>query len=449
MGKKKGGDGGGKKRGGGGGVWTAADHEERSAAKQAKLTQKQVDRSALLSHDTEDKREQKKLQLHITKTVRHVDGIRERLRQWDDVTEAKRRKAEEEKRRKEEEEADENAPKKVRRRAGPETWKLRGAARPAWEVYDFDTRYIDPHIKAHEDDKARVKRSRNMLVLFKNNFDSPEAPPICRAFLTLLMQLALLYRQANKIKASRKTLLECLDLDSLVAPISLARCHLMRLYLEAKRPESAERLLDRLPDNDKSVWIQYSRLLIEYQKHSTKGDDGDEDSSDTNKSLEAALVLAVRANVYCAYYLAFGETFDSVIEYAEEIEDATDQEPLEEAIEFCNSEVRQDWEEEKGATQWLQDKLLAVLGASDDEKGEGMKSLLSAADLDWETPLKRMEEAAKVAREEEEAEQDEEEEDEEDIVDVTMFAGMFRTAMEMVEEQSSSRSDLGVPVPMK
>lgn len=446
MGKKGGGDnGGGGKRGrGAGAMWTAADHMERTARKQAKLTQKQMDRSETLAHDTENKREQQKLLLHIAKTLREVDGIRERLARWDDVNEEKRQKAEEEKRRKEEEAADENAPKKVRRRAGPETWKLRGAARPAWEVYDFDTRYVDPHLKAHADFKASVKRSRNLLVLFKNNFGSPDAPPICRYFLTLLMQLALLYRQASKIKASRKTLLECIDLDSLEAPISTARCHLIRLYLDANRPESAVRLLDRLPNNDKSVWIQYSRLLLEYKNRENR----EEDAPDT---LEESLVLSIRANVYCAYYLAFGETFDSVMEYAQEIEDATDQEPLEEAIEYCNSEMRQAWEDEEGATAWLQQKLFTALAS--DKKAEDS---LSAANVDWQTPLQRMEVAAKAAREEEDAENEDEEEDEEDVVDFAMFAGMFRTAMEMVEEQSSelkkssiARAKLGAPVPMK
>jgi hypothetical protein len=56
-----------------------------------------------------------------------------------------------------------------------------------------------------------------------------------------------------------------MDLDSLEKPITLARCHLMRLYLDADRPESVQRLLERLPKNDKSVWIQYSRVLMEYR----------------------------------------------------------------------------------------------------------------------------------------------------------------------------------------
>jgi hypothetical protein len=53
----------------------------------------------------------------------------------------------------------------------------------------------------------------------------------------------------------------------------------------------------------------------------------------------------------------FGGNFDEAIEYAEEIEDATDEEPLEEAIEYCNSEQRQAWENEPGLQLWIQELL--------------------------------------------------------------------------------------------
>ena len=257
-----------------------------------------------------------------------------------------------------------------------------------------------------------------MLVLYKNNFGGPETPPVCREYLVLLMQLGLLYRQANKIKAARSTLLEVMDLDSLEKPITLARCHLMRLYLEANRPDSVQRLLEHLPETDKSVWIQYSRVLVEYRK--SKEDD--------RSQLEAAFVLAVKANVYCAFYLSFGDTFDGAIEYAEEIEDATDEEPLEEAIEYCNSEQRQAWEDEEGLQEWTRTSILAVL------KGKKEYCGLIPADLDWETPLQRMEDMARAARAAEDEDADDEVDGADEEVDVLMFAGMFRTGMEMVED---------------
>ena len=427
MGKNKGTASGGKKRGQSE-VWTAADHQERTAAKQMKgkgSSKSKMERAKLLDHGTSDRKEAQKLNLHIIKTKRAVDTMRDRLKQWDAVNEEKRQKEADTKRRKQEEEeaAKEAGIVKKRQRLGPESWKLRGAARPAWEVYDFDTRYVDPHLKAHEEAKASIQRSQNMLVLHKNKFGGPETPPVCREYLGLLMQLGLLYRQANKIKAARSTLLEIMDLDSIEKPLTLARCHLMRLYLEADRPDSVQRLLERLPENEKSVWIQYSRVLIEYRNRK------EDDTSD----LDAAVALAVRANVYCAFYLAFGDSFDSAIEYAEEIEDATDEEPLEEAIEYCNSEQRQAWEDADGLQKWLRTSILAVLKEKKEKFG------LTPADLDWETPLKRMETAARAARAEEDDGTEDDVDDTEEEVDVLMFAGMFRTAMEMVEDKHGLR----------
>lgn len=36
---------------------------------------------------------------------------------------------------------------------------MQGAARPTWEVYDFDTRYVDPYIKDQEEAHKKAKRS--------------------------------------------------------------------------------------------------------------------------------------------------------------------------------------------------------------------------------------------------------------------------------------------------
>jgi hypothetical protein len=69
-----------------------------------------------------------------------------RLNAWDEVDEQQsyKRQCEEEKRKRNLENGNE-PPQKKRGRLGPETWKLRGAARPAYEVYgeeflDFTTR---------------------------------------------------------------------------------------------------------------------------------------------------------------------------------------------------------------------------------------------------------------------------------------------------------------------
>lgn len=132
--------------------------------------------------------------------------------------------------------------------------------------------------------------------------------------------------------------------------------------------------------------------------------------------------------------------FDKAMEYVEEIEDATKEEPLELAIEYCNSEQRQYWEETDGAIEWIRSHLLK------EEKEDGKDILvkegccLSADELDWKELLQNMEEAAQVAQAKEEEEGRETNEDDLEEVDVLMYAGMFRTAMEMVQEQYKLKS---------
>jgi hypothetical protein len=386
-------------------VWTASDHAERTAKR--RVNSKQEKRSAQLAHDTPEQRDAKRLELSVTQLERRVQQLRNRLEQWDDVAEAAR--AEEEA--KQSEEQEESQLKKKKQRKGPETWQLRGAARPAWEVYDFDVRYVDPHAKAQQEAQERTQRSRNLLVLGKGQFGTAELPEACREFLATLMQLGMLYQQANKMKSARKVFLECLDLERQEQPLTLARCHLMRLYLNAERPESAQRLWQRLPATDPSVWIRYSEPLVKFTLSDTSADE--------------ALVRAIRANLYCALYLAFGAIFDSCLEYVQEIQDATDEEALEEAIEYCNSEQRTVWETADGAKEWIQTMVLNGLKQTD-------QSVLSKEDVDWRGKLKNLLAAAQAGQRQID---DKSDVDDDDEVDVLMFAGMFQTAMEMVEEQ--------------
>jgi len=426
--------GGTKKRG----VWTNADHMERDGKRNKKKV-KQFERSQRLTHGTEEKFNTKKIQLHITKTERQVTALRDRLRSWDDVTEEKRRKDMEEAERKKRDAADPTIKKPRRRRLGPETWKLRGAARPAWEVYDFDVRYECPHIKAHEDAKGRAGRSRNLLLLYKGKFGNSDSPEVCRDYLIFLMRLALLYKQAKKFKSARTTFLECLELDSEQRPITCARSHLMRIYLNANRPHSARRLWGKLSPKDANVWIRYSHALVEY----TAWKDDKEGSSQAVAC--EALSNAIRANIYCAYYLAFGNNFfDDVMEYVEEIVDATEEEPLEESIEYCNSEQRQSWEENDGAVEWVQAVILDTLqdknNDTDMDQSTSSTLPLSKEDLDWRGALQQLEKAAKAdfeRQEEGHINPNNNSDDQEPLeeVDALMFSGMFRTAMEMVEEK--------------
>ena len=269
--------------------------------------------------------------------------------------------------------------------------------------------------------------------------------PHCREFLSLLMQLGNLARQANQLKTARQAFIECMELDSVDSPITPARCHLMRLYMDANRPESARRLWEKLPDEDPSVWIRYSAALIEFVSWKLL----DEEGSSQEKA-ELLLAKAIRANVFCSYYIAFFDTFSDVMDYADEIEDADEGVPLEEAIEYCNSEQMGAWMGTEGAVDWVRDVVLRGLHAHPVADGE-----LSTSDLQWKDKIDNIkkqyeEEAMQEMRSDEQDSKNSEAEDDVDsdeesgneegsVVDTAMFAGMFETAMEMLEEGGQLR----------
>jgi len=463
--------GGSNGNGNGGGGWSHEEHNARIDAHMATLTKKCLKKGqsvsetlekgykrTALAHDNADKIDSKKLHLVIVKTKREVDALRERLRTWDDAEEKKRQeeeiRREEEKKRKAMEEAS-GIKKKKRGRLGPETWKLRGAARPAWEVYDFDTRYVDPHLEAHQKAKEKAQRIRNILTIFKGQFGRMESKeeedgetkplppqPHCRRFLSLLMQLGLLNMEAKKYKAAREVFLECIDLDGITSPVTNARCRLMRMYLEANRPASARRLWERLPQTDNSSWIRYSAALIEYVSWKLLEEDGS-----SQQTAELYLVRAIKANIYCAYHIAYHDTFESVVEYAEEVEDAEER-TLEEAIEYCASEQMGTWVGTDGAIDWMRSVLHRIRNGWS-MMVDGVEEI-SVKDLEWSDALAKAEEEFELSRKEDmkneyfmmrkkredgyDNEGEEEEEEEEETPDLLMYAGMFRTAMDMLED---------------
>jgi len=406
---------------------------------------------SFLAHDGKNQIEAKKISLHITKLKREIEQLRKRLKSWDDVTEAKIEreriaKEELERKRKLEEEENFGKPKKRKRRPGPETWKLRGAARPAYEVYDFDTRYVDPYMKEHEEAKARANRSRNIFALFKGQFgissDEKNGPPqpACRNFLSMLVQLAHLSEEARKFKTAREAFLECIDLegDNNGEPsITNARSHLMRMYMEANRPESARRLWERFP-TDSSAWVRYSAALVEFVSWKLLNEEGS-----TEQSSERLLAHAVQSNVYCAFYLAFHDTFQSVFEYTEDIEDAHER-TLEEAIEYCSSEQMGAWLGTEGALEWIKNNLLDIL-----QNGKSKYGFINRTHLDWNHSLldaeiqykekKRMEdERIHLDNVDNKGNTEEDQEEEEtDGADFIMYSGMFRTAFEMLDESGA------------
>ncbi|CAB9530133.1 expressed unknown protein [Seminavis robusta] len=368
--------------------------------------------TAKLTHDSRVKREGAKLRLNITKTQREIETLRERLRKWDNAEEQERRDEEERKRKE---------PPKKKGRLGPESWKLKGAARPAWMVNEFDVRYECPHLKAHEEAREKAKRVQNLLVLYKGKFgqqftDDDLSYPYRRQLLALLMQYGLLNKEASKFKTARTALLECLDLDGIQHPITNARCHFMRLYLQVNRPQSVHELwntrLSAAGKQETSVWVLYSVALVEYIRWNDFGES-------TRQQAEQALLRAFDGNPLCAYYLAFSDFFHQYMEYTDDIEDAGDLPG--QAIEYCHDEQMGMWMGTEGALQWVQDTLLRA-----------------KTDFDWNRHLEMIETEHKGNGQGDQNGEDEgEEESQEDQADLLMFVGMFRTTMEMLEANGS------------
>lgn len=397
--------------------------------------------SIYLSHDTKERRSDLKLKLHRTRLERIVESMKKRLQAWDPVAEAELVAKQKEEEKRKESELEFGKPKKKKGRLGPETWKLRGAARPAHEVYDFDVRYVDPHIKAHEAAKEKAKRLVNLLAASNKGEGKPsfleQAGDIGREYLATLMQLAHVAQEMKFFKTARACFLDCIELDS--ESITTAREDLMRMFMKLGRTEAAMRLGERLKDDD-SVWIRYSHALLSFREK--QGD------------AETLMIRAIQANPLCAYYLAYYETFSSVMEYTDDVAEADDvpQSSLEEAIEYCSSKMGRDWVTSRAA-----DELRKLLQAA----RRGALEALPPAAVEWSDRLRYIEsefearmaaskddEASCVADDEnnschadvarsrsgDESASLEEEEVDEPPVDVTMFASMFRTAMEMLEK---------------
>jgi hypothetical protein len=260
------------------------------------------------------------------------------------------------------------------------------------------------------------------------------------------MQYALLNLEARKFKSARETLLEIIELEGVntLKPLTNARCRLMRMYLEANRPDSARRLWEKLPTYYSSIWIRYSAALLEFVSWKIL-----EEKGSSEESAKKLLAQAIRSNVYCAYYIAFHETFQQVMEYTDEVEDAEDG-TLDQAIEYYNSEEMGNWVGTEGAVEWIRSVILEILDGDDDPESDEIG--LKKSDLEWEEKLVKVEKDYEVMASAEDKNEDEVEEDsiseKEDLegngeaseVDFLMFTGMFRTGMDMLTDSGAFSS---------
>ncbi|KAL3767277.1 hypothetical protein ACHAW5_002080 [Stephanodiscus triporus] len=403
-----------------------------------------------------------------------------------------------------------------RPRPGPEGWKLRGAARPAHEVYDFDVRHVDVHRMALDEANARARRVVNVIEACRGRFASDDgdgdvddgggkavrgtalAPPQpqCRRYLSLLTQLGSIQLHRGNHSSARKAFLEAIELEGYDNPNSItnARYRLMNMYLSCNRPNSARGLWEKLRYDD-SAWIRYSAALIEYVSWNLLGERGS-----TAEIAEAALARAIRGNVYVAYLLGWSQTFEKAMEYTDEVVESgimvgKESGSLLEAIEYgcrCyssssaagngkempgNDDDDDDkdvgmamWLGTEGSLDWVRSVVLRVLNGDNDdgEEGWGRRSdrsgtaKLTKADLlCWEGRLNEEEEeferqdrkkkgdGSLTKKDEAQAENESDDDDgddcddasgqgddDDDFVDpdVPMYAGMFRTAMDWLQD---------------
>lgn len=379
-------------------------------------------------------------------------------------------------------------------RPGPESWKLRGAARPAYEVYDFDTRHVDVHRLALDAANARARRVVNVMKVCRGRFamdfvdnthqdDTDTAgetktptsfvppQPYCRKYLSLLTQLGSIHLHRKNYSSARKYFLEAIDLEGYDHPASItnARYRLMNMYLTRNQPNSARRLWERL-HTDTSAWIRYSAALIDYVSWNILHEKGS-----TANIAEMSLVRAIRGNAFVAYFLGWSSIFEKAMEYTNEVVESgimvgKDSGSLLEAIEYAcrcyststSGDDHDDddkdvgmamWLGTEGSLDWVRSVVLRVLHESNGINNNELISLdsyrLTKTDLRcWENQLQREEQDFEKERKEkkdltstdvgENAGLDEdvsgEGDDDEEKPDVLMYAGMFRTSMDLLED---------------
>mmetsp|Transcript_22137 Transcript_22137/g.33802 ORF Transcript_22137/g.33802 Transcript_22137/m.33802 type:complete len:253 (+) Transcript_22137:546-1304(+) len=246
------------------------------------------------------------------------------------------------------------------------------------------------------------------------------------------MQLGMLQLEARKFKGAREAFKECMDLDGDGNnAITTARQRLMRLFLEANKPASARRLWEKFPE-DRSAWIRYSAALVEYVSWSILEEEGS-----NQQTAEDLLSNAIQCNPFCAYYIAFHPKFEEVMEYADEIEDA-DAGTLEEAIEYCTSEQIGHWIGTDGAIDWIRKAIRCILnggvvGKCKRSHLESWSSILTKIEFEYESSQQEQDNQTEQQHRNNDANNDDLSESSSEP-DILMYAGMFRTAMEMIQD---------------
>lgn len=423
-----------------------------------------------LAHDTQHQIDTKKLGLHLSHLHREILKLRHTLTHWDE--EEQQLQLQKQRQQQEQQEQAESRPRQTlaekaarkRQKMDPSNWKLRGAARPAWEVYDFDTRYVCPFTLEHERQRERTKRMVNLVVLHRGQFGREGLPTVCRTFLSLLMQYGTLCVEAQRFRSAREAFLECIELEGTTdtttsnTSITNARCRLIRMYIDQQRLDSARTLLDTtITVHDCSAWITYGASIVRYI--TWKAEENQVTKQVSNEILSQQTVRhAFESNIFLAYYLAFYDTFTTTMEYTQEMIEDAEAGTLEEAIEYCSSEQMNLWIKTEGAMEWVRTRLLyerttsskllhwdKVLQQVELSTNSSNATSTTTTTMNYMTESDGVNEASEelaITNNDDDTHFpsiSEHSIDQGEEVDLKMYCNMFRTAMEIIEDSGMLR----------
>ncbi|CAM9622638.1 unnamed protein product [Chrysoparadoxa australica] len=214
-------------------------------------------------------------------------------------------------------------------------WKLRGAARPASEVFAPPENPHEKLIGSGED-------------LFESQAGRFWEKEQCREYLRLLRDKGEAQRRGGKPKAAIESLKKCLELDPL--DNVMARRALVLCYMDTSEADQARKLLEKFPE-DTSCAVCYSLAAIEYISFYLLQEEG----SSAN-SAEAALSRAHDSNPFVAWQLAHLDIFNQVVEHVEDMDKSPLEGSVEEAIAYSYWDMGL-WDDLDGVCDWVRDWL--------------------------------------------------------------------------------------------
>ena len=410
--------------GGSDGGGSDVDSEEEAAKEELEH------RRTRFAHDTLHKNMEDTQRLRLKKTRNTLIAAKSTLSPFDHL------KYREEAKQREKQEAATRAHKsltKIQRRIkaknlDPENWKLKGAARPAHEVYDFDVNFVDVHIVALDEAKLSKARSVDLKVECGGRFSAASSPqPVCLDYLGALRDHGEECVIGKKYKEARDVFREGVELDGLTDVFGF-RGRLLCMFLEVNKPESVRRFMADAVERGEVVRsgvAVYANALVEFVSGVVLEEEGS-----SEETARVAVKQALKSNLYIGLYLSFYDMFQECVEYGDEI-DLCEEGGVLEAIKFGSSRRVGPWMETEGFVEFLREEVLGALVSKDtwcDWKGR-LNELVGEEEEEEEK------EKEGSSEEEEDEEEDEEEEGGKGLGnDAKMFAGMILTAMEMVSE---------------